>query len=174
MIPEATRTSACLWLSKSGGLSAHANELRTLAARLSKPEVVEFYCFLRDHSLRWESEWRKEFSSIFTISEEELPGIDDADRWSSILHSLVAQGDLSRIRMFIEGIGLPSWRLQPEPDQPEIAIYPLDDEDAAGELPAAKARRLGHTEVATYLESTKEAIASQYRLAWIAAYEKKS
>jgi hypothetical protein len=172
MIPEATRSSACRCLCKSGELSAHTKELRVIAASLSKAEVVEFYCFLRDHSQRWESEWRKEFLSIFAISEEELPGVDDSDRWSSILHSLVAQGQVKPVRAFIEGIGLLAWRFQPEPDQPEIAVYPLDDQDAAGETPAAKARRLGHIEVATFLESTREAIASPYRTAWNAVYAK--
>jgi hypothetical protein len=174
MISPEIRTGTCIWLSKSGELATHAEELRAAASRMSKAEISDFYCFLRDHSQRWESEWRKEFCSIFAVLDEELPNVDDADRWSAILHALVAQGDVQRVRSFVEGIGLPSWRLQPEPSQPEVAIYPLDDEDAAGELPSAKARRLGHVEVAAYLESTKEVIASRYRSAWNAAYAKKS
>jgi hypothetical protein len=173
MIPDALRESACHWLSKSGGLATHESELRALASSQSKSEVVAFYSFLRDRSRRWESEWRSEFAAIFSISDESLPPIDDAERWSSILHALVLQGDAGGVRSFLEGIGVRRWDFTPVESEPELDVYPIDTPDDSGELPAAKARRLGFVDVADYLESVREALATRYGERWRMAYAKK-
>jgi len=60
------------------------------------------------------------------------------------------RGDLTKVRRFNRGhrsflIGI--FLLKELP--PRSDIYPIDDADEAGEVPVAKARRLGHIEVAT-------------------------
>jgi hypothetical protein len=173
MIPGDLRVGASRALSKSGSLAAFRPQLIAIAHAQTKEEVAEFYGFLRDSSQRWESEWRPEFLAIFPVSEADIPKIDDADRWSTILHVLVAEGDLTKVRRFIADIGVPDWDFSPEEASPEIDIYPIDDADETGEIPVAKARRLGHIDVARYLEDLKRKLTDRYREKWQSTYEKR-
>jgi hypothetical protein len=173
MIPTELRNAVCRSLSKSGSLAAQESQLRALAPGQSKAEVSQFYSFLRDNAQRWEREWRSEFAAIFSADDGDLPSVDDADRWSSILHALIAQGDLPGLRVFLEGIGVAQWDLTPEFSDPTPAIYPIDDPDQHGESPIAKARRLGQVDIAAYLESTRETVVTRYRQKWKDAHAKK-
>ena len=163
MIPNALRDSVCRWLSKSGTLAAHAAQLRALACDASSDEIVAFYSFLRDSSQRWESEWRSQFTTIFSISDDALPPIDDAERWPLILHTLIEQGDAQGVRVFLEGIGVPRWDFAPVEAEIELDIYPIDARDDSGVLPSEKARQLGFLEIANHIDSLKESVASRYR-----------
>jgi hypothetical protein len=173
MIPALLRDSACLSLSKSGSLATHASELRAVAPSQSTSEVVAFYSFLRDRAQRWESEWRSEFAAIFALSDDELPPVDDAERWASILHALVLQGDARAVRLFLEGIGVPRWDFSPVESEPGLDVYPIDTPDDSGELPVAKARRLGFVDIADYLERIREGVAARYRDRWRVAHAEK-
>src|ERR1035438_2420793 len=109
MINEDLWGSVSQNLSKAGDFSLFRSRLEAVADSLTKTQVRDVYCFLRNNSKRWESEWRPEFLELFHITDADLPNIDDADRWSLILHHLVSAGDLQKVREFVEGIGVPSW-----------------------------------------------------------------
>lgn len=173
MLSTDIRVDACRWLSKSGTLATHESVLRNYALIASKTEIAELYCYLRDHSQRWESEWRPEFLSIFGVGDADIPPVDDSERWAAILHGLVFEGDITKVRQFVEHIGIPRWDFPPEADATGIEVYPIDAEDDAGELPIAKARRLGHVEVAGYLDEVKRTIEERYRTKWNSAYGRK-
>ena len=156
-IPEEIKAAACLVLSKTGNFGAVQARLKECARWLSREEAAEFYVFLRANSQRWESEWRCEFSVLLQVSASDLPEEDPASQWSPVLHSLVETGDTEKVRNFIEGIGMPSWHLQPS-DRECFDIYPIDGADAQGETPIAKAERLGHRRIAAYLTGIRDRI----------------
>lgn len=174
MIPDNLKTNACRWLSKSGGLSAVRDRLEASAQSMTKAQVRDFYCFLRDNAMRWESEWRREFLAIFGVTEADLPTIDDADRWGAILQHLVTEADLEKVRAFVEGIGVVDWNFTPQENEPTIDVYPLDHVDESGDTPSAKARRLGHAEIAQFLEYVKHSVCERYQERWRRMYGRRN
>jgi hypothetical protein len=173
MISIELRAAACRALSKSGSLAAFHPALGAIADAQTNPEVIEFYCFLRDNSRRWETEWRPEFVALFHVEDGNLPKIDEAAYWGATLHALAAEGDIAKVRRFIQQIGANNWDIPPDEGSPWIDVYPVDA-DIDGETPSAKARRLGHVAVADYLENLRQTIHARYRERWILAYGKRS
>jgi hypothetical protein len=146
---EETLSDICRSLSKSGQLSAYRAELEAYASTADQPQVLELYDFLRDNSERFAAEWREEFESIFSHHKDALPDLDDDEEWGDILHSFVEAGDLNKIRQFFARIGIEGWPLPPGDD---FDLYPIEAEDDECERPIEKAKRLGHNDIALYLE----------------------
>ncbi len=111
---------------------------------------MRLYEYLRDNSERFASEWRDEFEEIFCLHKDALPDLSDEEEWGDILHSFVTKGDLDKIKQFFNWIGIENWHLPPDDD---FDIYPIEAEDENCEYPIEKAKRLGHCEIATYLET---------------------
>lgn len=59
------------WVSKTGGLSATADDLKRIAGIVTSDEVIALFERLKEY--RDESEWRDEFEEIFPAFAPELP-----------------------------------------------------------------------------------------------------
>jgi hypothetical protein len=60
-------------VSKSGSLARYDAFLDLLARSLTPEQLVELYVYIRDKSLRYESEWRAEFERAFPACVAQLP-----------------------------------------------------------------------------------------------------
>ncbi len=131
----------CRFLSKSGSFSGFTRELRSFLQKADEAEIVALYEFFRDESERFESEWRGEFDALLVPRKINLPEIDDSDEWASKLHACVDSGDLAATNVFLKHIGIESWDI--DDDWEDGDLYPIEAQDENGELPIAKAERLG-------------------------------
>lgn len=167
MIITTELSEACRNLSKSGTLAFDEEYLRRLSETLTAQEAIELHAFFRDESHRFESEWRNEFLDLFPQATGVLPEVDEAESWQEDLFGLVRAGDLQAVQAFIERVGTADQQFDPQqiysectligygeslPDVP-FDFYPIEGADEAGITAVGLAQELGHSEIASFLES---------------------
>lgn len=167
------------WLSKSGSLSAFAEELSAFSAACTPQQAVDLYLGLRDTGERWESEWRGEFLEFFPQVKDLLPPLADAEQWPALLADKIKTQSLSEVSAFLELVGVANrtfdpqsayalaCRLGSDSDIKNIPFefYPL--EDTGSDLdPIPLARQIGGKEMVEYLEETLKQLKQKYRESW--------
>jgi len=181
MTIDAQTYELCRYLSKSGDFPSESAYLKELTSTLSPEDAVLLYSYLRDHSERWESEWRPKFISLFPRSEPLLPEIPDAEYWGEELFGLIRAGDLCTVQAFIGRIGMLKWKYDPKETYQECAsmgrqheltdvpvdFYPVETENEDCITPVKFAQSLGQTAIAEYLQNVISEMDSKY----IAAFE---
>ena len=178
LLGEATR-----WLSKSGEFH-HAEELKKIAGVVTPEQAAELYCYFRDNSQRWESEWRNQFIGIFPSSESHLPEADGADTWQTKIFEIIDGGDLDAMKGFLGSIGTLSTEFDPatafqegqemgfgsEADYLPFDVYPVQIENEDCVTAVDYARRRGHEKIAAYLESVIGGLESKWKAAYVNGY----
>jgi hypothetical protein len=176
LIGETTRC-----LSKSGEIYS-TEELKKLA--LTPEQVVELYCFFRDNSQRWESEWRDQFIAIFPDSEPYLPQVAGADAWQTKIFEVIDSGQLEAMKEFLTSVGTLSMTFEPasayeegrtlgfgaKADYVPFAVYPVQVENEDGVSTVEYARNTGHEEIAGYLEAVISDLEAKWKMAYGQGY----
>jgi hypothetical protein len=165
-------------LCRSGEI-LRVKELRNVAKRITAEQGVEFYCYLRDNSERFESEWRDAFSKIFPKSAALLP--------SEILFCLIDEGDLIKVKEFLKTIGTLDTCFKPaealnaskyngfgaEADYMPFDIYPIQGENDDGISAVEYARQKKQSGIADFLESVITEITRRFKAAYVAGYKER-
>lgn len=167
------------WLSKSGSLSAFAEELKAYSVACTPQQAVDLYIGLRDTGERWESEWRGEFLEFFPQVKDLLPPLADAEQWPVLLADNIRTQSVSEVATFLESIGVANQQFEAKADYEyacrfgrvddisdiPFEFYPL--ENTGSELdPIPLAREIGRQEMVEYLEATLEQLKQKYRESW--------
>jgi len=168
-------------LSRSGEI-LRVKELRKVSKRITPEQGVEIYCYLRDNSERFESEWRDAFSKIFSKSAALLPFVTEADEWQEMLFQLIDEGDLSKVEDFLKTIGTVDTCFKPaealsvlkyngfgvDADYMPFDIYPIQVQNDDGINAVEYARQKKQNGIADYMESLIKEITSRFKAAYVA------
>lgn len=124
------------WLSKSGEFIEGKDLLKSFSKSFSDEQILQVHEYFKEESMRFETEWRDEFISLFPQIKDKLPEIPEWEFYESQMHEFIDNKDHKALKALIIKMDIDSWKHDNDND-----IFAFESEDENGDLPLEKAKR---------------------------------